>query len=251
MAALALSLLAAGCGDDADDESGGPAPVVVSKRDAGPRTGGSGGSDAGIDDGDDGGVGIGQPVPGECRANDPVVPPDGPSAAPEGTGVSLPNDMDAERVLVTWEGTCEEPVLRIELSEGRCPSGTGHAVVLRLDANRIVDGSIAAGLTILEPESAGQGISLRYLRSRRDPPAGEWGNCKAPTSDGGVVDGGPTSIGSINFYGEPSLEAGAELVARLNMVGMPDCTVAGRNGPADLTAAFRVTLQRGLDDVCR
>jgi hypothetical protein len=252
---LALALSFAGCSDDADD--GGDAPYTP-PRDAGGGTGGGGtggtggtggGDDAGSE-GDDGG--IGEPVFGECDFNDPV-PPEG-TEEPMGTGFDTPNDFFVERVLTTWEGTCDNPVLRIEMSEGRCPNGTGHGAILLLEANKILDHTINTGLNAVGPDTNGKGISVRYVRGRRDPPEGEWGNCGAPLAnpDAGVDSGGvpPAEFGFIIIWGELSLEAGAELVGRLTFKDtLPDCKDP-TNVQAGLSGAFRVTLQRGLEDVC-
>jgi hypothetical protein len=242
-----------GCGDDADDDGGEPVPVT--KPDGGrDQTGGTGGGgdDAGGDEDDAGG--FGDPVTGECRYNDPA-PPEG-SGEPEGTGVSLPSDLLVERVLTTWEGSCANPVLRIELSEGRCPYGTGHGVTLLIEANRILDGTIAAGQNVIGPDTNGKGVTLRYVRGRRDPPAGEWGNCDvtvaAPMDAGMTVGfdaGAGVQSGFLEFFGEPSVKAGAELVARMSFSKMPDCTTL-MHDPADLIGTFRVTLERGIEDIC-
>lgn len=249
-----LSLAAAGsfaaCGDSADEDDGPTVPVTP--HDAGPGgTGGTGGSGSDAGTGDDGGVpGIGDVVFGECDFNDPV-PPEG-TEAPIGTGFNTPDDFLVERVLTTWEGSCDNPVLRIEMSEGRCPNGTGHGAILLLEANKILDHTIITGMNYVGPDDNGNGISLRYVRGRRDPPQGEWGNCGTPVAspDAGVDSGPPAEFGFLVFFGDISLSAGSELSARLAFKdSLADCT-GMMNGPSGLSGAFVVKLQRGLEDVC-
>jgi hypothetical protein len=149
--------------------------------------------------------------------------------------IEMPDDLLASRIVATWAGGCEPAQIRIEMSDGDCPAGDGHQLTFLLDALAIQNGTLGTGIHDVVPENTGSPIQVRYLRTARFEPSGEWGSCEGVT-------------GTLSIRGEPGVRKLDTLQALFEMKLAP-CD--GSTQPAQtVRGTFNVELQRSLDTVC-
>jgi hypothetical protein len=235
-----VGLLATACGDDERSnaalappkrpnrpDSGAPPPPPPPPPppavDAGPP------EDAGIFGHDSGQLRV------ECEDIAPV-PFIGEDIGDEyANAIAMPTDLRASRVVGTWAGTCSPAAVKVEMSNGRCPDGDGHELVFVLDAVALRDGVLGIGIHEIVPETAGGPIFVRYTRTDRFAPAGEWGTCEGVS-------------GTLNIRGEPGVQRFDKLQALFELKLTP-CD--GSELPVQsIQGTFNVELQRSLDTVC-
>jgi hypothetical protein len=245
-ALLAWGLLSAGgCKDEE-----GPSAVSAPNRPPTMRPAGSGGSepppppppafDAGMDeepmlDGGDFGLDSGQ-LGTECE-DITAVPFIGEDSldGQYANAIEEPTDLLATRIVGSWSGTCDPAAIKIEMSDGDCPDGEGHALTFLLDALSIREGVLGTGIHELAPDSAGGPIRVRYVRPTPLESAGMYGTCD------GVV-------GNVNVAGELGTVRFDRLQARFEME-LPPCDGSGLPAQSFL-GTFNVELQRSLSTVC-
>jgi hypothetical protein len=181
-------------------------------------------------------------ITGECANVDPgdYLAANG-GLASDGTvltGASAPSDFMITRAVGTWETSCIDPTIVIELSDGKCPDGKDHKRQILLSADAI-DGAtptILIGQNVLQadPEET-NGIRVQYVRPKPLTPRGTWGSCT----------GMP---GSIDFISEPTTTKLSHLTGRFTL----DLSACDGSSNADefLNGTFNVILRRGREDVC-
>jgi hypothetical protein len=209
--------------------------TVSSPHDGGLRTDGGGGAGE-LDGSIDGGASTIGALREECVAGDPGAFVTGDSTA-NGlvTGVSTPMDFSVTRVVATWQTSCVEPSILIELSDGTCRAPKAHRLQIVLDAKAIQTGAILPGLNTLSAEPDDHGIRMLYLRPTHLSPDGIWGTC------GGIP-------GTVEFVGEPDVTKGSRLQGRF-ILNLAPCDRSD-NEDEMVIGAFNVVLARGLEDVC-
>ena len=245
VAACALAVLL-GLGSGCKDEASNAPPPPSTGGGATGAIGFDGGtrppSDAGGGEDDEDGGG-GEPgadsgvLPSECRNVTRVQVPVDEVPADTEASTSAPADFGVTRLVGTWEGGCEAPVFRIELSDGRCPDGRGHALTFLINDEALRDGSLRPGQNLLDPPND-LGVAIRYVRPGRLSPAGEWGTCGEEVS--GVID---------LFGDEPSTVARSRLDATFSLE-LPTCDADSDALPQTVSGTFSVTLRRGLAEYC-
>ena len=200
-----------------------PPPPPPAAMDAGPE------KDAGIF-----GLDSGQ-LRTECEEITPV-PFIGEDVGDEyADAIAMPSDLLASRVVATWSGSCDPAAIKVEMSDGECPDGDGHALTFLLDALAIRDGTLGLGLHDVVPDSSGGPIRVRYIRPARFAPQGEWGSCDGVT-------------GTFNIAGMPGTRKYNELQAQFEMKLTP-CDGSDL-APQSVQGTFNVELRRSLDTVC-
>jgi hypothetical protein len=178
-------------------------------------------------------------APGECKNVDAVNfigedrPPDGFFNA-----ITSPTDFSVTRVVGTWEDSCVQPTIRLEMSGGSCPRGAPHKLVLWLDAKAIDAGRIMIGQNTLAPEPTPGDLRVRYTRPATVPQAGEYGTCA------GVV-------GTLSMAGALGTAAKTKLQGSFQFE-LPHCDGGdgGTLAPQSVYGTFNVVLRRGETDVC-
>lgn len=235
--ALAACVLMIGCTDDkpaapalptdGGSGSGGVGGIIV---------GGSGGSnddagdqptDAAIDASDAGGTISPSFSTGECV--------DGVDLPTLSNQVFLPSDFVITRGFAHWIGTCNDAVLEIGVSDGDCPDGENHELLIQIDGDAITDQTLfIPGANQLAQERPDQPIRVRYTRPSRLSPSGTWGTCP------GV--GGALSVESLDIVRDGRLSATF------------DFSLGACDGSSPATFAiggtFDLKLARQLSDVC-
>ncbi len=165
---------------------------------------------------------------GEC-----VDETDLPSATNQ---VFMPSDFPVTRGFAHWIGTCGDPVLQIGLSNGNCPNGGGHELVIEIDADAIGDGTLfIPGGNQVSEERPDRPIRIRYVRPTSLTPAGTWGTCAG-------------------VFGEIIVEAldvtdDAALRAELGLT-LAACNTSTTPTTFALVGSFNLKLERGLSEVC-
>jgi hypothetical protein len=229
-----------GCGEEGSNApappstGGGGTSTVGGRRDAGRPSD----DDSGMDDpaDEDAGPSAGiVPLRAECEEFEPVMfvgedPPVDVVAA-----TTLPVDFMVSRALTTWEDNCRRPQILIELSNGDCTVGRGHALRIWLETTAITDGSIGFGLNQPKPEPNNGGIRIRYTRPAPLTPRGDWGTCTG-------------SLTMLDFTSELGTDRGARLQGRF-ILDLTPCD-GSTNERQMVQGSFNVQLRRGLDDVC-
>jgi hypothetical protein len=245
-ALLAWGLLAAGgCkGEDGPSAAAAPGRPTTMRPDSGgseapppppPAVGDAGGSEGPMLDGGVFALDSGQ-LRTECE-DITAVPFIGEDSADGqyANAIAMPADLLATRIVGTWSGSCEPAAIKIEMSDGDCPDGEGHALTFLLDALSIRDGLLGTGIHDLAPDSTGGPIRIRYVRPTPLESAGTYGTCD------GV-------LGNLNVAGELGTVRFDRLQARFEMQLAP-CDGSGLPLQSVL-GTFNVELQRSLSTVC-
>jgi hypothetical protein len=238
---IVLCVVTAASGCSKEDKKPPPAPGgngfqssgVGSRRDAGPKdSGGPVDASLTID---------ASTIAGECTNVDPgdYVASNG-GLASDGTvltGAIAPSDFAVTRAVATWETSCIDPTILVELSDGKCPDGKQHKLQILLSANAI-DGAtptILIGQNTLQAEPDDNGIRVQYMRPNTLTPHGTWGSCT----------GMP---GTIDFLSDPSSARLSHLTGRFTL----DLSACDGSEKADefVNGTFNVILRRGREDVC-
>jgi hypothetical protein len=244
-AALALVL---GCRNEESNappprSTGGGAASGANMGDGGPRPRPP--RDSGPDEDEDGGGetmdGGGEPIdggvlPSECEEVPVVRIPENEVTSDVQASTTSPLDFEVSRLVGAWEGDCDAPVFRIELSGGECPNGNGHQLTFLVDAAAIRDGNFRLGLNSVLPEPNDIGVRIRYERPDGTDPEGEWGTCAG-------------AEGTIDLLDDaPSTERLSELRSRfsLDLTACDDGTVPLQT----VHGTFNVVMRRGLEDIC-
>ena len=240
LALIALALF--GCknhDDKAPPASGGDGYTASagggSKRDGGQKPGAD--EDGGEENPDAGG----KPKVNECdNVKAMAFVPEDLQPGMFVNSISAPADLGVTRVKLTWEADCTNPVFRLELSDGECPNGSGHALVFRFPIRGIESGSIRAGQNTISPTTGGgeatvDGIDIRYVRPTRLSPSGTWGTCAGAN-------------GTVDIVGELSPNLFGTLQGRFDLE-LTDCT--DKNLPLQaVMGTFSGTFRRILNNVC-
>jgi hypothetical protein len=154
--------------------------------------------------------------------------------------ITMPTDFAVSRVLTTWEESCAQPTVRVEMSDGACPKGKGHALVFRFDAGAIAAHTIKIGLNSIVSDPGSDGIPIRYTRPLGLDPSGTWGTC----SDAA----GPQIDGTLDLIGTVDTKRGTTLEGRFDL-DLGPCD--GSAEPKQMVSGtFSALLRRGLKDVC-
>jgi hypothetical protein len=200
---------------------------------------GSGGSDASRpgpeDDGGSDVAGGGDVLSSECDNVEAVkfIGEDTP-AGEFVNAIAAPSDLEATRVVTTWSSSCSEPVIRVVMSDGRCPDGSGHELTFYLSVNDIESGNLALGQNLVREEPF-EGLRVRYNRPEDFEPAGEWGTCA-------------DAEGYLDLLGSLDLRRDTTLNARF-LMSLTPCD--GSDGPVQsVEGTFNAKLRRGLQEVC-
>jgi hypothetical protein len=172
------------------------------------------------------------PMPFECTRIDPVV--FNTDEVPTATSTASPDDFKVTRQVARFTGSCPNPSLVVELSNGICPNGQGHELVFSFPVNSIADGAIGFGPNEITADTVGA-IRVRYTRPARFRPEGEFGNC----------EGGN---GRLTFYDSPDISRPMNLRATYDM-NLAPCD-GESNPPQHLWGYFDVRVRRDLGDVC-
>ena len=211
-------------------DAGNFAPFDAGPIDAGPVTDEDGGSDS-----------LGHLTAGECHNVDPVhfINEDTSADGLSNATVS-PTDFSVTRVVGTWEASCVEPTLRIEMSDGACPDGKEHKLVFWINTTAIEKGRIRIGQNILSSEQTDAGpvlpdLRVRYTRPASFPPAGDYGTC-------GDVTGELSLIGTVATTAHTKLQGSFQLL-------LPPCD-GGTGEAQSVIGTFQVELARGRAEVC-
>jgi hypothetical protein len=239
---IALCVVAATFGCKKDEKKPPAAPGgngfqsggVGSRSDAGPKD--SGGPV-------DGGITIdASTISGECTNVDPgdYVAANG-GIASDGTvltGATAPSDFMITRAVATWETSCIDPTILIELSDGKCPGGKQHKLQILLSADAI-DGAnptILVGQNTLQADpEENNGIRVQYMRPNSLDPHGTWGSCT----------GMP---GTVDFLSEPATARLSRLSGRFTL----DLAACDGSAKTDefVNGTFNLVLRRSRADVC-
>jgi hypothetical protein len=149
--------------------------------------------------------------------------------------ISAPTDLVVTRVVATWEESCVQPTIRIEMSDGDCPKGKGHSLSFLLDAGAIAGGSIRRGVNTIIANPGSDGIQIRYVRPASLSPRGTWGTCT-------------DASGTVEFPDDLATAAFSTLKARFDLeLGTCD----GSTNPVQtVSGTFNVLLRRGVAEVC-
>jgi hypothetical protein len=187
-----------------------------------------------VDDEDAGGKsdgGIEGPAPDECARIEAVQYTT--DDAPAVTSTAAPADFLVTRQVATWRDRCEQLV--IELSNGVCPTGSGHELEIELSREAIEDGLIGFGVNVLETTRAFEAMRVRYFRPEPYRPEGVYGNCEG-------------ARGQINFFDAPAVDRTGWLSALYELT-LTSCDDE-RNPPIELTGYFDVRVQRTATVAC-
>ena len=153
--------------------------------------------------------------------------------------ISSPADFSVTRVKTSWDKDCTTPTIRIEMSDGSCPSGSGHALVFSLDADSIKNSAIRLGQNSIadaaEPDGGAAGIEVRYVRPLRLNPHGTWGSCGAAS-------------GTVDLIGDLDTIAGTMLNGRFDME-LASCDMTPQPLQT-LVGSFSVVLRQGESEAC-
>jgi hypothetical protein len=239
---IALCLVAATFGCKKGEKKPPPAPGgssfqgggIAGPTDAGPEDSG-GPIDAGI-------TIDASTISGECTNVDPgdYVAANG-GIASDGTvltGATAPSDFTITRAVATWETSCIDPTILIELSDGKCPGGKQHKLQILLSADAI-DGAtptILVGQNTLQADPVeNNGIRVQYVRPNSLDPHGTWGSCA----------GMP---GTIDFLSEPATTRLSHLSGRFAL-DLAACDGSEKTNQF-VSGTFNVVLRRSREDVC-
>jgi hypothetical protein len=154
--------------------------------------------------------------------------------------ITMPTDFSVSRVLTTWEASCAQPTVRVEMSDGACPMGKGHTLVFRFDASAIAAHTIKIGLNAIVSDPGSDGIPIRYTRPLGLAPNGTWGTCADAA--------GPQPDGTLDLIGVVDTKKGTTLEGRFDL-DLGPCD--GSAEPKQMVSGtFSALLRRGLTDVC-
>lgn len=173
------------------------------------------------------------PMPFECTRIEPVV--FNTDEVPTVTATALPTDFKVTRQVARFIGSCPNPSLIVELSNGICPNGQGHELVFSFPVNSLADGAIGFGPNDIAPDTVGS-IRVRYTRPASWSARGEYGTC----------DG---STGTLTFYDPPDVSRPMNLRATYDMRLTP-CDGSTSNPEQHLWGYFDVRVRRDLADAC-
>jgi hypothetical protein len=155
--------------------------------------------------------------------------------APSATAVEAPADFSVTRQGLYWDGTCEQPNLTVQLSDGNCPNGNGHELDITFSLNDIQDGAVHGGDNDIVADVDARGIKVRYTRPKRLSPTGTWGTCGSVT-------------GILIFLEAPDITSGSELQAHYQFTLAP-CDGTD-NANFDVAGEFKVLLRHSLNELC-
>jgi len=166
-----------------------------------------------------------------------TVAPGDPNRFARGTlADGAPFELAATRAYAVWDGaSCPDGLIVLALTEGECTAGSGHRLVVMLDAAAIDTGTIGAGPFSVSDGS--NGIQVRYVRPSPLVPTGIWGTC-APSS------------GTITFNADPSSSAGTTFDLTIADLELGDCADVLATPTVIEEAAMRVTLVEAFGAVC-
>jgi len=149
--------------------------------------------------------------------------------------VFLPTDFTITRGFAHWTGTCADPVLEIGLSDGDCPDGDQHELLIQIDADAITEQTIfIPGANQLALERPDLPFRVRYTRPNGASPVGTWGTCR------GVA--GAINIESLD------ISRGGRLAATFDF-DLAACDGSGASTFA-IGGSLDLSLARRLTDVC-
>jgi hypothetical protein len=151
------------------------------------------------------------------------------------SGISEPSDFVVTRQVARWSGSCDNPKLLIKLSEGICPNGNGHELVLTLAKQAFDDGALSIGENILQTEPDETRVRARYTRPKdvnTSTPERTWGTCKGST-------------GQLALPDLPNFQRASELSARF-IFNLSSCTSEAQE-PQPVIGAFNVEVPAFVD----
>jgi hypothetical protein len=208
--------------------AGGGGGTVLSGRTPSP----SNNDDAGADPDDDAGS-SGITVGLRCDNIEPATGAVDPDPGTLENEVTAPGDFTVTRLQTRW--LCDPDEIEITLSDGRCPNGRGHELVLTIDAAALEDGAVVGGQNVLMPEPDQLGLRLRYTRPFPAIPQGEWGTCAGAS-------------GTVDFLQEPETRALSTIQARV----VADLTACDESGapPTSMAATIQALVPTARETAC-
>lgn len=156
--------------------------------------------------------------------------------APSATASDLPADFVISRQAQFWTGTCENPLLTLQFSDGACPHGFGHELSIRFALNALADGQIRLGINEIYAGEDALGIAVSYVRPLPLIPRGRWGSCLAAS-------------GQLVFLEAPELTRGAVFQGRYDLE-LSACDETTATATQTVVGAFAVPLDYGLNELC-
>jgi hypothetical protein len=160
----------------------------------------------------------------------------GMDSAEIGTWVETPGDLELTRQVERWTNDCKNLRLILEVSDGLCPLGSGHAVTFSFGYQDVLDGVLHAGNNIVGAETETPAISVRYTRPKKLTSHGTWGTCEGAS-------------GQLVFLSQPVLEPGRYLQARYEL-DLTACEGGATANTMFLEGAFQVLLRTSRTEAC-